>query len=100
MQDGSFLPKDRLHKTSYTLDDGAPLFDGVCYPSRNNFPAKCVALFDRAQTKITVVDDIELHDHADWPQFVKSYRIGIEPIYVQSKITKASFLVRNYIPKP
>lgn len=29
-------------------DDGQPLFDGVLYPSRNNYPAKSIALFERA----------------------------------------------------
>ena len=29
-------------------DDGQALFDGVLYPSRNNYPAKSIALFERA----------------------------------------------------
>src|SRR3546814_16048651 len=28
-------------------DDGPALFDGVLYPSRNNYPAKSIALFER-----------------------------------------------------
>jgi hypothetical protein len=31
-------------------DDGQPLFDGVLYPSRNNYPAASIALFERAGT--------------------------------------------------
>lgn len=60
-------------------DDGAPLFDGVLYPSRNNYPAASIALFDRAKDKVEVVDDIDLVDHAQWPSFVARYRIGVEP---------------------
>ncbi|XAH21958.1 RES family NAD+ phosphorylase [Xylophilus sp. GW821-FHT01B05] len=60
-------------------NDGQPLFDGVLYPSRNNYPAKSIALFERAGAKISVVEDIDLVDHVDWPQFVATYRIGVEP---------------------
>jgi len=60
-------------------NDGQPLFDGVLYPSRNNYPAKSIALFERAGAKISVVEDIDLVDHVDWPQFVAAYRIGVEP---------------------
>ena len=49
-------------------DDGQPLFDGVLYPSRNNYPAKSIALFERAETKVSVAEDIDLVDHADWPR--------------------------------
>ena len=41
-------------------DDGQPLFDGVLYPSRNNYPAKSIALFERAAARVGVVDDIDL----------------------------------------
>jgi len=58
----------------------APLFDGVTYPSRNNYPGKAVALFDRAAKKLKVCDDIDLVDHVDWPRFVEQYRIGVEPL--------------------
>jgi hypothetical protein len=58
---------------------GVALFDGVLYPSRNNYPAVSIALFDRAEAKVQVIDDIDLPDHADWPQFVADYGIGIEP---------------------
>lgn len=59
--------------------DGSPAFDGVLYPSRNNYPEPAVALFDRAAHKVEVVDDIDLVDHVDWPHFVEVYRIGVEP---------------------
>ncbi|AZU17750.1 MULTISPECIES: RES family NAD+ phosphorylase [Xanthomonas] len=60
-------------------DDGLPLFDGVLYPSRNNYPAKSIALFERAEAKVRVIKDIDLVDHVDWPGFVATYRIGVEP---------------------
>ncbi|PAT30890.1 hypothetical protein CLI92_06590 [Vandammella animalimorsus] len=60
--------------------NGQPLFDGVLYPSRNNYPAKSIALFDRAAAKLRVDDDIDLDMHRDWPDFVKAYRIGIQDI--------------------
>lgn len=59
--------------------DGLPAFDGVLYPSRNNYPEPSVALFDRAGYEVEVVDDIDLIDHVDWPRFVEDYRIGVEP---------------------
>jgi len=59
--------------------DGVALFDGVLYPSRNNYPAASIALFERAEKKVKVIDDIELPDHADWPRFIADYRIGVEP---------------------
>jgi len=59
--------------------DGQPLFDGVFYPSRNNYPAASIALFERARTKVEVIEDIDLVDHVDWPRFVATYRIGVEP---------------------
>jgi len=59
--------------------DGLPLFDGVLYPSRNNYPAASIALFERAGAKISVIADIDLVDHVDWPRFVGTYRIGVQP---------------------
>jgi len=59
--------------------DQVPLFDGVLYPSRNNYPSSSIALFERAQGKVKVVDDIDLPEHVDWPGFVEQYRIGVEP---------------------
>ena len=60
-------------------EDDVPLFDGVLYPSRNNYPAASIALFERAQKKVKVFADIDLVDHVEWPQFVADYRIGVEP---------------------
>lgn len=57
--------------------DGVPLFDGVFYPSRNNYPSASIALFERAQGKVKVVDDIDLSEHVDWPDFVEKYQIGV-----------------------
>lgn len=63
------------------LDDSDnPVFDGLLYPSRNNFPAACVALYDRAGPKVSAVLDIDLVDHIDWPAFVKQYRIAVVPV--------------------
>jgi hypothetical protein len=58
-------------------DAQTPLFDGIAYPSRNNFPANCIALFERTQHKLNVVADIDLADHVDWPAFVTAHRLGI-----------------------
>lgn len=60
-------------------DDDHPLFDGVLYPSRNNYPAASIALFERAKAKVGVIEDIDLVDHVDWSRFVDTYRIGVEP---------------------
>ncbi len=60
-------------------DDGEPRFSGLLYPSRNNYPAASIALFDRAKTKVKMVDDIDLPDHVEWERFVEKYRIGVEP---------------------
>jgi len=58
---------------------GMPLFDGVLYPSRNNYPAASIALFERAEGKVKVFENIDLVDHVEWPPFVANYRIGVEP---------------------
>jgi hypothetical protein len=50
------------------------------YPSRNNFPAACIALFYRARAKVVVVDDLPLAQHVDWPAFVNQYRIGVAKV--------------------
>lgn len=60
--------------------DGTPRFDGVLYPSRNNHPAACAALFDRAAEKLSLVDDIALRDHVDWPSFLTRYQIFVLPV--------------------
>jgi hypothetical protein len=59
---------------------GSPQFDGVIYPSRNNYPGKAVALFHPAAKKVKIVEDIDLVDHIHWPHFVNHYSIGVEPI--------------------
>lgn len=59
--------------------DDVPLCDGVLFPSRNNYPAASIALFERAKDKIKVLEDVDLVDHVDWPKFVVNYRIGVEP---------------------
>lgn len=58
---------------------GARRFDGVLYPSRNNHPAACAALFDRAAAKLSLVDDIALRDHVDWPSFLSTYQVVVLP---------------------
>jgi hypothetical protein len=58
---------------------GATQADGVLYPSRNNYPAVCIALFERAQDKIRLIDDIDLVDHIDWPKFVHSHDVIVLP---------------------
>ncbi|MGQ0697479.1 MAG: RES family NAD+ phosphorylase [Panacagrimonas sp.] len=65
----------------HAMDDenDLPLFDGVLYPSRNNYPAASIALFERAKNKVRVFGDIDLADHVDWPAFVANYRVGVEP---------------------
>ena len=60
--------------------DNLPLFDGVLYPSRNNYPGRAVALFDRAGENVKVIADVDLVDHVDWPRFVEQYGIGVEPL--------------------
>lgn len=59
--------------------NGGSRFDGVLYPSRNNYPSTSIALFDHARAKVRVFEDIDLHDHVDWPRFVEAYRIGVVP---------------------
>lgn len=54
-------------------------FDGMLYPSRNNYPAVCIALFDMAKVKLDVMSDINLPDHTDWPSFVIDFQIVIAP---------------------
>lgn len=54
-------------------------FDGILYPSRNNPGARCIALFDRAQTKVVLEDDVALVDHAHWPTFIREFDVVILP---------------------
>jgi hypothetical protein len=57
--------------------DGSDQFDGILYPSRNNYPSTSIALFDRAKHKVDVTLDRDLVHHVDWPRFVSTYRVGI-----------------------
>ncbi len=66
-----------LHE--FVEPDGAHRFDGVLYPSRNNHPAPCAALFDRSSAKLSLVDDIALRDHVDWPSFLSQYQVVVLP---------------------
>ena len=65
----------RIH--AMTRGRGQASFDGIRFPSRNNYPAASIALFERAATKVRVIADIDLADHVDWPRFVAAYRIGV-----------------------
>ena len=68
-----------ISKAVYQAIDtaGVPAFDGLLYPSRNNYPASCIALFERAANKVRCVDDIDLVDHVGWPAFVRDYRVAV-----------------------
>jgi hypothetical protein len=72
----------RLSATVHAMTDaaGVPCFDGLHYPSRNNHPACCIALFERARSKVALIDDIDLRHHVDWPAFVAAYRIVVLPV--------------------
>jgi hypothetical protein len=59
-------------------EDAVARFDGVLYPSRNNYPGMAAGLFDRTRGKVEVIVDIDLVDHIGWPDFVETYRIGVE----------------------
>lgn len=74
-----YIHTQRISRQIHEITDdmGLPVFDGLLYPSRNNYPATCVALFDRAGAKVVVVDDLPLAQHVDWPVFVGQYRIGV-----------------------
>ena len=60
------------------LAHASPL-DGIAYPSRNNFPCQCVALFDRCADALMVLDDIGLAEHCDWPAFCRTYAVLVAP---------------------
>jgi len=74
-----YVHTQRIAKDGHDAVDaaGEAVFDGQLYPSRNNYPAKCVALFARAAAKVKCIDDIDLADHADWPGFVADHEIGV-----------------------
>ncbi len=61
------------------LIHGDDAYDGIYYPSRNNYPAYCIALFGRAESKIVWVQDINLLRHIGWPGFLQDYRILVLP---------------------
>jgi hypothetical protein len=61
----------RIHHTTVA--------DGILYPSRNNYPAACIAMFSRAAQKIVVIRDVALPDHGDWPAFVSDFGITVLP---------------------
>lgn len=69
----------RISSTIHAMrtKEGHPLFDGILYPSRNNYPGQSIALFERAKAKVCVVADIDLTDHTDWPHFVATYEVAI-----------------------
>lgn len=54
-----------------------PGLDGILYPSRNNYPGSCVALFDRCKDRLGLIQDIALARHRHWPAFVDDYAIQI-----------------------
>jgi hypothetical protein len=61
------------------LDSNGKEYDGILYPSRNNYPADCIALFSRAASKIVLQRDIELVHHRHWPSFVVQHKVKIVP---------------------
>ena len=69
----------RISGQVHALKDalGADQYDGILYPSRNNFPSTSIALFDRARAKVGVILDLDLAAHVDWPTFVSDYQVGV-----------------------
>lgn len=76
-----YTPTQRVSALVHAMSErnGQPSFDGILYPSRNNYPAASIALFERVKVKIKVFKDIDLVDHVEWPGFVARYRISIDP---------------------
>lgn len=93
-----YVHTQRISETVHDLVDaaGTPALDGLLYPSRNNYPAKCVALFERAATKVSCIDDIDLADHVDWPRFVVDHKIGI----VSAPVGAAARKHAETLPEP
>jgi len=58
---------------------GKRIYDGILYPSRNNYPGVCIALFDCAASKVAVIDDIDLRTHVGWPDFLSRYEVTVLP---------------------
>ena len=77
-----YLHTQRISAAVHSMVDanGEPRFDGVLYPSRNNYPSSCTALFDRSDVKVSLIDDIDLVGHVDWPGFVTSHGVIVLPI--------------------
>lgn len=77
-----YVHTQRISSIVHGLVDvaGELRFDGLLYPSRNNHPAACAAVFEGAAAKLSVVDDIALRDHIDWPAFLAAYHIIVPPI--------------------
>lgn len=53
--------------------------DGILYPSRNNYPGSCIALFDRCRARVGLITDIALERHRHWPDFAQQYGVTILP---------------------
>lgn len=51
--------------------------DGILYPSRNNYPGSCIALFSRAVKKVQPLDDIALAHHTEWPGFLHTFNVTV-----------------------
>jgi hypothetical protein len=62
-----------------TDDTGTAVFDGIRYPSHNNYPGPCVAIFERARDKIDTMADVRLPLHKDWPAFTSSFAVTVLP---------------------
>ena len=77
-----YVHTQRVSSDVYALVDasGIPVVDGLLYPSRNNHPACCAAVFERAAAKLTLIDDIALRDHVDWPGFLTDYNVVVLPV--------------------
>jgi hypothetical protein len=62
------------------LSHAQPDVDGILYPSRNNYPGMCLALFDRCKDKIGLLDDVPLERHRRWSAFVDDYAIQVHAL--------------------
>jgi hypothetical protein len=76
-----YLHTQRVSAILHAVVDakGFPIYDGILYPSRNNYPKKCVALFEDATSKVSLVDDIDLATHTEWPDFKNTFNIVVRP---------------------
>lgn len=62
----------------FSIANGAR-FDGIIFPSRNNYPATCIALFEDAKNKIDPSADFDLIQHTGWPAFLTAYEVIVLP---------------------